>query len=123
MVISCNKEKTSDSNLINFEDTILENTSDCFIEKKEIPNWQNTSYELFDIYYPENYQDLGALLNNQWGGESGEYGLNVISVDYNNDGYLDIIGSYNDYSNFIDYPSDYYGYERKQLIRFYKGNP
>ena len=122
MVISCNKEKTADSNLINFDDTILENTSDCFIEKKEIPNWQNTSYELFDIYYPENYQDLGALLNNQWGGESGEYGLNVISVDYNNDGYLDIIGSYNDYSNFIDYPSDYYGYERKQLIRFYKGS-
>ncbi|MEC7186793.1 MAG: hypothetical protein VXV92_05225, partial [Bacteroidota bacterium] len=77
MVISCNKEKTSDSNLINFEDTILENTSDCFIEKKEIPNWQKTSYELFDINIPSNYQDLGGL---------GGYGVNTISVDYNNDG-------------------------------------
>ena len=95
---------------------------DCSYWQRDIPDWEQTSYELFDIYYPQNYQDLGALLNNQWGGESGEYGLNVISVDYNNDGYIDIIGSYNDYSNFIDYPSDYYGYERKQLIRFYKGS-
>ena len=95
---------------------------DCSYWQRDIPDWEQTSYELFDIYYPQNYQDLGALLNNQWGGESGEYGLNVISVDYNNDGYMDIIGSYNDYSNFIDYPSDYYGYERKQLIRFYKGS-
>ena len=94
---------------------------DCSYWQTDIPDWSQTSYELFDIYYPENYQDLGSLLNNQWGGESGEYGLNVISVDYNNDGYMDIIGSYNDYSNFVDYPSDYYGYERKQLIRFYKG--
>lgn len=94
---------------------------DCSYWQTDIPDWSHTSYELFDIYYPENYQDLGSLLNNQWGGESGEYGLNVISVDYNNDGYMDIIGSYNDYSNFVDYPSDYYGYERKQLIRFYKG--
>ena len=90
---------------------------DCSYWQTDIPDWSQTSYELFDIYYPENYQDLGSLL----GGESGEYGLNVISVDYNNDGYMDIIGSYNDYSNFVDYPSDYYGYERKQLIRFYKG--
>ena len=95
---------------------------DCSYWQRDIPDWEQTSYELFDIYYPQNYQDLGALLNNQWGGESGEYGLNVISLDYNNDGYMDIIGSYNDYSNFIDYPSDYYGYERKQLIRFYKGS-
>ena len=94
---------------------------DCGYWQTDIPDWSQTSYELFDIYYPQNYQDLGSLLNNQWGGESGEYGLNVISVDYNNDGYMDIIGSYNDYSNFVDYPSDYYGYERKQLIRFYKG--
>tara|TARA_B100001248_G_scaffold172571_1_gene130785 strand:+ start:2363 stop:3682 length:1320 start_codon:yes stop_codon:yes gene_type:complete len=112
-VISCDKEKTSDSNLINFEDTILENTSDCFIEKKEIPNWQKTSYELFDINIPSNYQDLGGL---------GAYGVNTISVDYNNDGFDDIIGFYNDYSNFIDYPEDYFGYERKKLIRFFKGN-
>ena len=94
---------------------------DCSYWQTDIPDWSQTSYELFDIYYPENYQDLGSLLNNQWGGESGEYGLNVISLDYNNDGYMDIIGSYNDYSNFVDYPSDYYGYERKKLIRFYKG--
>ena len=31
-------------------------------------------------------------MNNQWGSESGEYGFNVIVVDYNNDGYRDVIG-------------------------------
>ncbi|MBT4293442.1 MAG: VCBS repeat-containing protein [Cryomorphaceae bacterium] len=95
---------------------------DCSVWYNEVPDWKSTSYELFEIYYPENYDVLGSLLFNQWGGESGEYGLNVISVDYNNDGYKDIIGYYNDYSNFIDYPEDYYGYERKQPIRFYKGS-
>ena len=45
-----------------------------------------------------------------------ENGLNVIVVDYNNDGYRDVIGFYNDYSNFVAYPQDYYGYERKKLI-------
>ncbi|MEL1233233.1 MAG: VCBS repeat-containing protein [Candidatus Neomarinimicrobiota bacterium] len=121
-LFSCAKDETVNSNISNQDDIYIDNTTSCALKQSEIPNWQNTSYELFDIYYPQNYLNLGSLLNNQWGGESGEYGLNVISVDYNNDGYMDIIGSYNDYSNFIDYPSDYYGYERKQLIRFYKGN-
>lgn len=121
-IFSCAKDDSGNSNISNQDDINIDNTSSCTLTQSEIPNWQNTSYELFDIYYPQNYLNLGTLLNNQWGGESGEYGLNVISVDYNNDGYMDIIGSYNDYSNFIDYPSDYYGYERKQLIRFYKGN-
>lgn len=121
-IFSCAKDDTGNSNISNQDDIYIDNTTSCALKQSEIPNWQNTSYELFDIYYPQNYLNLGSLLNNQWGGESGEYGLNVISVDYNNDGYMDIIGSYNDYSNFIDYPSDYYGYERKQLIRFYKGN-
>ena len=39
-----------------------------------------------------------------------------------NDGFDDIIGFYNDYSNFIDYPEHYFGYERKKLKRFFKGN-
>ena len=122
LLLNCVKEDSSNSNISNEDNINIDNTTSCTLKQSEIPNWQNTSYELFDIYYPQNYLNLGSLLNNQWGGESGEYGLNVISVDYNNDGYMDIIGSYNDYSNFIDYPSDYYGYERKQLIRFYKGN-
>ena len=122
LLLNCAKEDSSNSNISNEDNINIDNTTSCTLKQSEIPNWQNTSYELFDIYYPQNYLNLGSLLNNQWGGESGEYGLNVISVDYNNDGYMDIIGSYNDYSNFVDYPSDYYGYERKQLIRFYKGN-
>ena len=80
------------SNISNQDDIYIDNTTSCALKQSEIPNWQNTSYELFDIYYPQNYLNLGSLLNNQWGGESGEYGLNVISVDYNNDGYMDIYG-------------------------------
>ena len=94
---------------------------DCVYWQYEVPDWKKTSYELFDIIYPKKYLQVGSLLNNQWGNESGEYGFNVIVVDYNNDGYRDVIGFYNDYSNFVAYPQDYYGYERKQMIRFYKG--
>ena len=94
---------------------------DCSYWQYEVPDWKKTSYELFDIIYPENWQQAGNLLLNQWGNQSGEYGLNVIVVDYNNDGYRDVIGFYNDYSNFVEYPQDYFGYERKQMIRFYKG--
>ena len=94
---------------------------DCGYWQHQVPDWNKTSYELFDIIYPEKYSQVGNLLNNQWGNESGEYGFNVIVVDYNNDGYRDVIGFFNDYSNFIAYPQDYYGYERKQMIRFYKG--
>jgi len=89
----------------------------------EVPNWNNTSYELFDIYYPENYDTIGNLLYNRDGmGGSGEYGFNVISVDYNNDGYKDVIGFSNDRSNLINFPEGYYGYDRKQPIRFFKGS-
>jgi len=95
---------------------------DCSIWYNEVPDWSKPSYETFDIYFPENYNDAGALLNGNWGGGSGQYGVNVIVVDYNNDGYKDIIGFNNDYSNFIDYPEDYYGYERKQPIRFFRGS-
>jgi len=89
----------------------------------EVTNWNNTSYELFDIHYPENYDTVGNLLFNRDGmGGSGEYGFNVISVDYNNDGYKDVIGFSNDRSNLINFPEGYYGYERKQPIRFFKGS-
>ena len=94
---------------------------DCSYWQYEVPDWKKTSYQLFDIIYPEKYSQVGNLLNNGWGNESGEYGFNVIVVDYNNDGYRDVIGFFNDYSNFVTYPQDYYGYERKQMIRFYKG--
>ena len=87
---------------------------DCVYWQYEVPDWKKTSYELFDIIYPEKYLQVGSLLNNQWGNESGEYGFNVIVVDYNNDGYRDVIGFYNDYSNFVAYPQDYLGYERKK---------
>ena len=97
--------------------------ADCSIWYNEVPNWNSTSYELFEIYYPENYSVLGNLLYNRDGmGGSGEYGLNVITVDYNNDGYKDVIGFSNDRSNPGSYPNDYYGYERKQPIRFFKGS-
>ena len=118
----------SDSTSSNITLTISSNVTisanfqiDCSYWQYEVPDWKKTSYELFDIIYPEKFIQVGNLLNNQWGNESGEYGFNVIVVDYNNDGYRDVIGFYNDYSNFIAYPQDYYGYERKQMIRFYKG--
>ena len=118
----------SDSTSSNITLTISSNVTisanfqiDCSYWQYEVPDWKKTSYELFDIIYPEKYSQVGNLLNNQWGSESGEYGFNVIVVDYNNDGYRDVIGFHNDYSNFVAYPQDYYGYERKQMIRFYKG--
>ena len=118
----------SDSSSSTISVTLTANTTiealfdiDCSYWQHEVPDWKKTSYELFDINYPEKYSQVGNLLNNQWGNGSGEYGLNVIVVDYNNDGYRDVIGFYNDYSNFVAYPQDYYGYERKKLIRFYKG--
>ena len=55
---------------------------DCSYWQYEVPDWKKTSYELFDIIYPENWQQAGNLLLNQWGNQSGEYGLNVIVVDY-----------------------------------------
>ena len=118
----------SDSSSSTISVTLTANTTiealfdiDCSYWQHEVPDWKKTSYELFDINYPEKYSQVGNLLNNQWGNGSGEYGLNVIVVDYNNDGYRDVIGFYNDYSNFVAYPQDYYGYERKKMIRFYKG--
>jgi len=113
LLFSCTKDDTGNSNISNQDNTNINNTSSCTLSQNEIPNWQNTSYELFDIEITSNYQNLSGL---------GDYGLNTISVDYNNDGYNDIIGFDTDYSNFIDYPEDYFGYERKKLIKFYKGN-
>ncbi len=113
LLFSCTKDDSGNSNISNQDNTNINNTSSCTLSQNEIPNWQNTSYELFDIEITSNYQNLSGL---------GDYGLNTISVDYNNDGYNDIIGFDTDYSNFIDYPEDYFGYERKKLIKFYKGN-
>ena len=113
LLFSCTKDDNGNSNISNQVNTNINNTSGCTVTQSETPNWQNTSYELFDIEITSNYQNLSGL---------GDYGLNTISVDYNNDGYNDIIGFDTDYSNFIDYPEDYFGYERKKLIKFYKGN-
>jgi len=110
-------------NTVTNTSSIVDLNSDCINSQTEVPNWNSTSYELFDIYYPENYHTIGNLLYNRDGmGGSGEYGLNVITIDYNNDGYKDVIGFSNDRSNPGSYPDDYYGYERKQPIRFFKGS-
>jgi len=125
LLASCSKdyiEQETTSTVTN-TDNNANSQNNCSKSQIEVPNWINTSYELFDIYYPENYDTVGNLLFNRDGMQgSGEYGLNVITVDYNNDGYKDVIGFSNDRSNLINYPEDYFGYERKQPIRFFKGS-
>jgi hypothetical protein len=123
IVFSSTPIKQETITIVTNANSTLDLQSKCVKNQTEVPNWNNTSYELFDINYPENYATAGNLLYNIDGmGGSGEYGLNVITVDYNNDGFKDVIGFSNDRSNLVNRSEDYWGYERKQLIRFYKGN-
>ena len=111
LLFSCTKDDTGNSNISNQDNTnkIIHLVALCRKMKFLIGRIPHMSF--FDIEITSNYQNLSGL---------GDYGLNTISVDYNNDGYNDIIGFDTDYSNFIDYPEDYFGYERKKLIKFYK---
>jgi hypothetical protein len=82
-------------------------------------NLQNRSKELFDFIFPidENNNPIWEMIHTiSWYGATGVY------FDYNNDGYMDIVGYENNYDNQIDMPQGYTGYERKQPIRFYLGN-
>jgi hypothetical protein len=82
----------------------------------------NTSYNLFDIKYPLTQSGIINMDMSYWLGDEWEYGFGGAFVDYNNDGILDIVGYRNNYDNYIDYPQDYTGYERKQPIRFFIGD-
>ena len=91
----------------------------CNIFKQTIPDWSQKSYDLFQINFPLNKDgSINATLKNSLGG----LGTESIMVDYNNDGFLDIISFTNNYDNFIDMPVGYTGYERKQPIEFYLGD-
>lgn len=95
---------------------------DCSTIQSDSIDWNNISYNLIDIDIPKN-QD-GSFNEEYYNIAGGYYGLNCTTafVDYNNDGYKDIIAFDNNYDNFIDRESGYTGYERKEPIRFYLGS-
>jgi len=91
---------------------------ECVNQAVPTKNLQLSSYELFEYVFPEdpNGGPIWDMIHTiSW------YGATGYHIDYNNDGYLDVIGYSNNYDNAIDMPEDYTGYERKQPIRFYLG--
>jgi len=94
---------------------------DCKSITSEIPNWNDLSYNLFDIELPKNPNgqvntDMFELMGNF------NYGCGSAYVDYNNDGFKDVIAFENNFTNNIDREDGYTGFERKQQIRFYLGS-
>lgn len=71
---------------------------DCSATQYEFENFQSNSYSQRFIYHHENiYETLGEIDSNH-GDHVTNYGTNSISLDYNNDGYLDFISFYSDYA-------------------------
>ena len=91
----------------------------CVNEIVEPVDLQQSSYDLFEFKFPLDSEGgpIWEMIHTiSWYGATGVY------FDYNNDGYLDVIGFSNNYDNLIDMPEGYTGYERKQFISFYLGN-
>lgn len=95
---------------------------DCSALAEPQTDWTKKSYDLFNIEFPTNGD--GSLNENMLNiiGGNYEYGFGGAFIDYNNDGFKDIVGFRNNYENFVDYPQGYTGYERKQQLRFYLGS-
>jgi|TARA_B100001093_G_scaffold442080_1_gene443605 hypothetical protein len=89
---------------------------DCSTIQSETIDWNNLSYNLFDIDAPKN-QDGSYIEEYRFLVEEGG-----AFVDYNNDGYKDIIFLSTDFEDMRERESGYTGYERKQPIRFYLGS-
>ena len=119
-------EKWSDGNTDNPR-TIIVNSNitveaqfilECENEIVESKDLQKTSYELFDFVYPLDKDDnpVWEMIHT-----IAFYGATGIYFDYNNDGFMDVVGYENNYDNHVNMPDGYTGYERKQPIRFYLG--
>lgn len=105
LLFSCSKEV--------IEDSIPPVTVD-------LVDWSKSSYQTFDIKYPLNSSHL-IEYSDSWS-NGFVYGSNFITVDYNNDGYDDLISFKGEFSGIVDQPAGYTGYEKKNLIKFKKGN-
>ena len=91
----------------------------CKNQLVDSKNLQLRSKELFNWVFPidENNNPNWDMINTiSW------YGATGIYFDYNNDGFLDIMGYASNFDNLVDMPDGYIGYERKQPIRFYLGS-
>lgn len=90
---------------------------DCSTIQSESIDWNNLSYNLIDIDAPKN-QDGSYIEEYKFmaGNSTSAF------VDYNNDGYKDIIFFSSDYEDMRERESGYTGYERKQPIKFYLGS-
>ena len=103
ILVSCQKE----------DDTgIIETNIQCSTSKLEVKNYLDLSYNLFEIIHPKQVNNFVDGVN---------YGQSYISVDYNNDGFLDLVGFQIDFNDFRDREDSYTGYERKTNIKFYLG--
>lgn len=105
LLFSCSKEV--------IDDTIPPTTV-------ELTDWSKSSYQTFDIRYPLNSSNL-IEYSDSWS-YGYLYGGNSITVDYNNDGYDDLVSFKGEFASATDQPAGYTGYEKKNLIKFKKGN-
>lgn len=108
-------ETAYQNNTSNQQDSIFPYTSD--INK----DWRIGSNQSVEIIWPLNKS--GKVPDNLFNLIESNFPNQSCVVDYNKDGYLDVIGYYIDWANNISMHSTYTGYDRKKPVYFYLGTP
>ena len=71
---------------------------ECIADYYNIPDRSLNSYSQRFLYHHNNIYEILTSIDSNHGDHVTNYGQNSISVDYNNDGYLDFISYYSDYA-------------------------
>ena len=112
-------EKWSDDNAENPRELIINSNIDlsanfilsCLGEKFNLPSLDLNSYEQRFLYHHNDIYNLLAEEDDYLGDHTTKYGFNSITVDYNNDNYLDFITFWADLMK-----------EDRYFIKFYKND-
>lgn len=71
---------------------------ECVAIYYDIPDRSLNSYSQRFLYHHENIYEILTSVDPSHGDHVTNYGQNSVSIDYNNDGYLDFISYYSDYA-------------------------
>jgi hypothetical protein len=105
------EETTEENSSSSSDDNQETDINDCYLSPKPVPDWKTPFVDLLEIDFSLNNSINLIYLESQQGRTS-------LYVDYNNDGYKDIIYYNFDGANGIKKPDNYTGEDRRRYISF-----